>query len=152
MISPLTTIILLVVFHGVQGVDFYTKPNKTVVAFIGSTQTFTWSLNLSAEEKKAELKAEFGPWDEQYKWVKSYFITFTRKPSGKENETKGGHTMARRLSWTGDLSRNYFAAFQLTNIQRNDAGKYGIKFTVGGFPPDDYYDWFLLSVEVSNIF
>lgn len=152
MISPLTTIILLVVFHGVQGVDFYTKPNKTVVAFIGSTQTFTWSLNLSAEEKTAELKAEFGPWDEQYKWVKSYFITFTRKPSGKENETKGGHTMARRLSWTGDLSRNYFAAFQLTNIQHNDAGKYGIKFTVGGFPPDDYYDWFLLSVEVSNIF
>ena len=149
---PLTTIILLLVHHGVHGVTFYTKPNRTIVALTGSTQTFTWSMDLSAEEKTKQLKAQFGPWDKHHHWLKTYFITFIREPSGEENETKGSHTMARRLSWAGDLSRKYSVAFQLTNIQRNDSGKYGIRFRVHDFPPEERYDWFSLEVEVSNIF
>ena len=58
--------------------------------------------------------------------------------------------MSRRLYWVGDLKRGYYIAFQLVNIQRDDAGDYGVKLRVDNYPlrPSTLQTWFILKVEV----
>ena len=58
--------------------------------------------------------------------------------------------MSRRLYWVGDLKRDYYIAFQLVNIQRDDAGDYGVRLRVDNYdgPPLDLRSWFALKVEV----
>ena len=58
--------------------------------------------------------------------------------------------MSRRLYWFGDLKRDYYIAFQLVNIQRDDAGDYGVKLRVDNYPyrPFTSRSWFTLKVEV----
>ena len=58
--------------------------------------------------------------------------------------------MSRRLYWVGDLKRDYYIAFQLVNIQRDDAGDYGVKLRVDNYPrrPSTLNSWFTLKVEV----
>ena len=58
--------------------------------------------------------------------------------------------MSRRLYWVGDLKRDYYVAFQLVNIQRDDAGDYGVKLRVDNYPrpPLTLNSWFTLKVEV----
>ena len=57
--------------------------------------------------------------------------------------------MSRRLYWFGDLKRDYYIAFQLVNIQRDDAGDYGVKLRVDNYPyrPLTLHSWFTLKVE-----
>ena len=80
-------------------------------------------------------------------------MTVKQEPSG-ENETVGraNQSTARRLHWNGDLSRDYYIAFELVNIQRKDAGDYGIRFRVDHFPPTILQHWFSLIVQVRRIF
>ena len=58
--------------------------------------------------------------------------------------------MSRRLYWVGDLKRDYYIAFELVNIQRDDAGDYGVKLRVDNYPrrPSTLQTWFTLKVEV----
>ena len=58
--------------------------------------------------------------------------------------------MSRRLYWVGDLTQDYYIAFQLVNIQRDDAGDYGVKLRVYNYPrrPVTLQSWFTLKVEV----
>ena len=143
----------LSVFHKTHGLSLITGPNKTIiVAYAGSNETFTWKLKLSAEDKSKELKAQFGPWNKQHSLVHLYLITFIREPSGNETEIKANDPMAQRLFWLGDLARNDYVAFQLSNVQHQDAGNYGIRFRVDYFPPKELETWFSLQVEVKSCF
>ena len=58
--------------------------------------------------------------------------------------------MSRRLYWVGDLTQDYYIAFQLVNIQRDDARDYGVKLRVDNYPrrPVTLQSWFTLKVEV----
>ena len=58
--------------------------------------------------------------------------------------------MSRRLYWVGDLKRDYYIAFELVNIQRDDAGDYGVKLRVDNYRrrPSTLQTWFTLKVEV----
>lgn len=80
-------------------------------------------------------------------------MTVKQEPSGK-NETvaTADQSTARRLHWNGDLSRDYYIAFELVNIQRKDAGDYGIRFRVDHFPPAILQNWFSLIVQVRGFF
>ena len=80
-------------------------------------------------------------------------MTVKQEPSG-ENETvaRANQSTARRLHWNGDLSRDYYIAFELVNIQRKDAGDYGMRLRVDHFPPIILQDWFSLIVQVRRIF
>ena len=80
-------------------------------------------------------------------------MTVKQEPS-EENETvaRANQSTARRLHWNGDLSRDYYIAFELVNIQRKDAGDYGIRFRVDHFPPTILQNWFSLIVQVRRIF
>ena len=80
-------------------------------------------------------------------------MTVKQEPSG-ENETvaRANQSTARRLHWNGDLSRDYYIAFELVNIQRKDAGDYGIRFRVDHFPPTILQNWFSLIVQVRRVF
>ena len=130
---------------------FVSGPDKiTINATTGSSQTFTWKLNISQEHKERELKAQFGPWNGIYKLV-TPIITFKQKPSGNTTVNKSSENRkSRRLYWVGDLKRDYYIAFQLVNIQRDDAGDYGVKLRVDkyGAPPWTLHSWFTLQVEV----
>ena len=138
-------------FIKANGSAFVSGPDKiTINATTGSTETFTWKLNISQEHKQRELKAQFGPWDGSYKLV-TPIITFDQKPSGNTTVSKSSENRkSRRLYWVGDLKRDYYIAFQLVNIQRDDAGDYGVKLRVDncGAPPWKLHRWFTLQVEV----
>ena len=85
--------------------------------------------------------------------MKSFFMTVKQEPSG-ENETvaRANQSTARRLHWNGDLSRDYYIAFELVNIQRKDAGDYGMRLRVDHFPPTILQNWFSLIVQVRRVF
>ena len=129
--------------------------HSTVLAVTGSNQTLTWNLTGSVTEadKTKELKAQFGYWDTRDAMVIHYLITYIRQSSGQEMPVRRDNqsAMAKRLFWTGDLSRDYVVTFQLVNVQRADSGDYGIRFRVDGFPPKTLEWWFTLSVEVMNV-
>ena len=74
-------------------------------------------------------------------------MTFVREPKGTEYENK----RAKRLYWTGDLSRDYYVAFQLVSITPADSGDYGIRLRADHNSPKTLEDWFTLSVQVRNI-
>ena len=80
-------------------------------------------------------------------------MTVKQEPTG-ENETvaRANQSTARRLHWNGDLSRDYYIAFELVNIQRKDAGDYGIRLRVDHFPPTILQIWFSLIVQVRGFF
>ena len=130
---------------------FVSGPDKiTINATTGSNETFTWKLNISQEHKERELKAQFGAWNGIYKFV-TPIITFDQKPSGNTTVNKSSENRkSRRLYWVGDLKRDYYIAFQLVNIQRDDAGDYGVKLRVHNYPyrPFTLQRWFTLKVEV----
>ena len=137
-------------FIKASGLAFVSGPDKiTINATTGSNQTFTWKLNISQEHKERELKAQFGPWIESYKFVNP-IITFNQELSGNTIVRKSSENLkSRRLYWVGDLKRDYYIAFQLVNIQRDDAGEYGVKLRVDNVgPPLVLYSWFALKVEV----
>ena len=136
-------------FIKANGLAFVSGPDEiTINATTGSTQTFTWKLNISQEHKERALKAQFGTWDGSYKYVNP-IITFNS--SGNPPVVKSlENRMSRRLNWVGDLKRDYYIAFQLVNIQRDDAGDYGVKLRVDNYdgPPLTLHSWFALKVEV----
>ena len=130
-----------------NGLAFVSGPDKiTINATTGSRQTFTWKLNISQEHKNRELKAQFGPWNRSYKLVNPIMITVKQKLSGNPTVSKS----SERLYWVGDLKRSYYIAFQLVNIQRDDAGDYGVKLRVDNYRdrPLTLQSWFTLKVEV----
>ena len=143
--------LLVSVFNKANGLAFVSGPDKiTINATTGSNQTFTWKLNISQEHKQRELKAQFGPWNRRYKLV-NRIITFNQKLSGNTTVTKSAaNHKSRRLYWVGDLKRDYYIAFQLVNIQRDDAGDYGVKLRVDTYSgrPLTLQSWFTLKVEV----
>ena len=138
-------------FIKANGLAFVSGPDKiTINATTGSNQTFTWKLNISQEHKERQLKAQFGRWSGSYKFVYP-IITFEQKLSGNTTVKKSPENrMSRRLYWVGDLKRDYNIAFQLVNIQRDDAGVYGVKLRVDNYPgrPTTLNSWFTLKVEV----
>ena len=138
-------------FVKANGLAFVSGPVKiTVNATTGSTQTFTWKLNISQEHKERALKAQFGPWDGSYKLVKP-IITFNQDLFGNTTVQKAsGNRKSRRLYWVGDLKRDYYIAFEFVNIQRDDAGDYGVRLRVDNYSvrPLTLQSWFTLKVEV----
>ena len=142
-------------FIKANGLAFVSGPDKiTINATTGSNQTFTWKLNISQEHKKRVLKAQFGTWNKSYKLVNPIMITFNQKLSGKTSVDKSSENhKSRRLYWVGDLKRDYYIAFQLVNIQRDDAGDYGVKLRVDEYQgrPSILQSWFTLKVEVRNL-
>ena len=138
-------------FIKVNGLAFVSGPDEiTINATTGSDQTFTWKLNISQEHKKRELKAQFGPWIESYKHVNPFFITFKQDLYGNTTVSKPPeYRKSQRLYWVGDLKLDYYIAFQLVNIQRDDAGDYGVRLRVENNPrPLTLKSWFTLKVEV----
>ena len=137
-----------------NGLAFVSGPDKiTVNATTGSNQTFTWKLNISQEHKERALKAQFGPWNGSYKLVNP-IISFNQKLSGNTTVRKSPENrLSRRLYWVGDLKRGYYISFQLVNIQRNDAGDYGVKLRVDNYRrrPSTLQSWFTLKVEVRKV-
>ena len=138
--------LLVSVFIKASGLAFVSGPDYiTINATTGSSQTFTWKLNISQEHKNRELKAQFGPWNRSYKVVNP-IITVKQKLSGNPTVNKS----SERLYWVGDLKRSYYIAFQLVNIQRDDAGDYGVRLRVDNYHyrPLTLKSWFTLKVEV----
>ena len=146
--------LLVSVFIKANGLAFVSGPDKiTINATTGSNETFTWKLNISQKHKERELKAQFGPWNESYKLMNP-IITFNQKLSGNTTVQKPlGNRKSQRLYWVGDLKRDYYIAFQLVNIQRDDAGDYGVKLRVDNYPyrPVTLKSWFTLKVEVRGV-
>ena len=138
-------------FIKANGLSFVSGPDKiTINSTTGSNHTFTWKLNISQEHKRRELNAQFGPWNGVYEFVNP-IITFYQKLSGNTIVTKSSENLkSRRLYWVGDLKRDYYIAFQLINIQRDDAGDYGVKLRVDNYldRPLVLYSRFALKVEV----
>ena len=144
--------LLISVFIKANGLAFVSGPDKiTIKATRGSSQTFTWKLNISKEHKERALKAQFGPWNGSYKLVRPIMITFIQDLSGNTSVTKApDNRKSRRLYWVGDLKRDYYIAFQFVNIQRDDTGDYGVKLRVDNYSgrPLTLRRWFTLKVEV----
>ena len=138
--------IFVSVVDKISGLSFVTEQNKTTMVFTGSNQTFTWQLSLTDQEKSKQLTVQFGRWDKELDNVKGgYLMTFIQEPS--DNGSVGTWNL-KRLQWLGDLTRDYFVAFKLFNVKLSDAGDYGIRFRVDGFPIKTKQSWFTLSVEV----
>ena len=139
-------------FVKANGLAFVSGPDKiTVNATTGSTQTFSWKLNISQEHKERALKAQFGPWNGSYKLVQPIMITINQDLFGNTTVQKAsGNRKSRRLYWVGDLKRDYYIAFQFVNIQRDDADDYGVKLRVDNYSgrPLTLQSWFTLKVEV----
>ena len=136
-------------FIKANGLAFDSGPDKiTINATTGSNQTFTWELNISQEHKKRELKAQFGRWNRSYKYVNP-IITFQSSGNPPVHRSPENR-MSQRLYWVGDLKRDYYIAFQLVNIQRDDAGDYGVRLRADKYPyrPLTLKTWFTLKVEV----
>ena len=57
------------------------------------------------------------------------------------------------MYWVGDLKRGYYIAFQLVNIQRDDAGDYGIMLRVDNYPgrPLVLVSSFTLRVKIRKV-
>ena len=144
--------LLVSVFIKANGSAFVSGPDKiTINATTGSNETFTWKLNITQEHKKRVLKAQFGPWNESYKLVNPIMMAIDQNLSGNTTVQKPlGNRKSQRLYWVGDLKRDYYIAFQLVNIQRDDAGDYGVKLRVDNYPyrPFTLQSWFTLKVEV----
>ena len=143
--------LLVSVFIKANGSAFVSGPDKiTINATTGSNETFTWKLNISQEHKQRELKAQFGPWDGGYKLVNPIMMAIDQNLSGNTTVHKPlGNRKSQRLYWVGDLKRDYYIAFQLVNIQRDDAGDYGVKLRVDNDPrPITLQSRFTLKVEV----
>ena len=135
-----------------NALQMITQPNKTIVSFIGSNQTFSWNFLLTEEEKAKELKVTFGHWSKEYSMVLGdHLVTFVQDPIGKERVYKGNVPIARRLNWVGDMAHG-FVAFQLTDVQARDSSDYGIRFRVDGFPPETEESGFTLSVQVKMFY
>ena len=129
-----------------------TQPNKTIVSFIGSNQTFSWNFVLTEEEKAKELKVTFGYWSKEYSMVLGdQLVTFVQDSTAKGTVYKGNASIARRLNWVGDMARG-FVAFQLTDVQARDSSDYGIRFRAGSFPPKTEESGFTLSVQVKMFY
>ena len=129
-----------------------TQPNKTIVSFIGSNQTFSWNFLLTEEEKAKEFRVAFGHWSKEYSMVLGeHLVTIVQDPIGKETVYKGDASIARRLNWVGDMARG-FVDFQLTDVQARDSSDYGIRFRVDGFPPETEESGFTLSVQVKMFY
>ena len=129
---------------------FVSWPDKITNTTTGSNQTFTWKLLISQEHKERQLRVQFGRWDGSYELVYP-IITFNQKLSGSTTVFKSlENRKSRRLYWAGDLKRDYYIAFQLVNIQRDDTGVYGVYFRVDSYfgPPLTLKSWFTLQVEV----
>ena len=143
--------LLVSVFIKANGLAFVSGPDKiTINATTGSNQTFTWKLNISQEHKDRALKAQFGPWNGSFKIV-TPIITFNQNLFGNTTVDKSPENRkSRRLYWVGDLKRDYYIAFKLVNIQRDDAGDYGVRLRVDNSPrrPVTLQSWFTLMVEV----
>ena len=142
--------LLVSVFIKANGLAFSGPDKITINATTGSNQTFSWKLNISQEHKERELKAHFGLWNGSYKLVLP-IITFNQKRSGNTSVSKSpDNRKSRRLYWVGDLKRDYYIAFQFVNIQRDDAGDYGVKLRVdkSSGRPLTLQSWFTLKVEV----
>ena len=78
-------------------------------------------------------------------------ITVNQNLSGNTTVNKSSENRkSRRLYWVGDLKRDYYIAFKLVNIQRDDAGDYGVKLRVDNYPrrPFTLQSRFTLMVEV----
>ena len=78
-------------------------------------------------------------------------ITVNQDLSGNTTVSKKEENLkSRRLYWVGDLKGDYYIAFQLVNIQRDDAGDYGVKLRVDNYSgrPLTLKRWFTLKVEV----
>ena len=137
-----------------NGLAFVSGPDKiTVNATTGSNQKFTWKLNISQEHKERELKAQFGPWNRSYKLVRP-IITLNQSLSGNTSVSKSRENRkSHRLCWLGDLRQDYYIAFQLANIQRDDAGDYGQKLRVDNYSyrPLTLQSWFTLKVKVRKV-
>ena len=135
-----------------NGLLFGSGPDKiTINATTGSNQTFTWKLNISPEVKERKLKVLFGTWNQSWKLVERVMITVEQKLSGNTTVHRSSkNRMSRRLYWFGDLKRDYYIAFQLVNIQRDDAGDYGVRLRVDNYSyrPLTLHSWFTLKVEV----
>ena len=115
----------------------------------GSNQTFTWQLNLTDQEKSAKLTVQFGRWDKDQDNVKGgYLMTFIQNPpaNGSVEIWK-----LKRLEWVGDLTRDFFVAFKLSDAKLSDSGDYGIRFRVKFFPIVTKESWFTLSVQVTRV-
>ena len=137
-------------WNEISGLQMITQPNKTIVSFIGSNQTFVWNFVLTEEEKAKELKVTFGHWSKEYSMVLGeHLVTFVQNSTANERVYKGNASIARRLNWVGDMERG-FVAFQLNNVQAHDSSDYGIRFRVDGFPPETEESGFTLSTEVWN--
>ena len=81
-------------------------------------------------------------------------ITFNQELSGNTTVSRSSHNpKSRRLYWVGDLKRGYYIAFQLANIQLDDAGNYGVKLRVDNyaFRPSTLQSWFTLKVKVRKV-
>ena len=143
--------LLVSVFIKANGLAFVSGPDKiTINATTGSNQTFTWKLNISQEHKDRALKAQFGPWNGSFKIV-TPIITFNQNLFGNTTVDKSPENRkSRRLYWVGDLKRDYYIAFEFVNIQRDDAGDYGVRLRVDNSPrrPVTLQSWFTLMVEV----
>ena len=144
--------LLVSVFIKGNGLAFVSGPDKiTINATTGSNQTFTWQLNISQEHKERELTAQFGPWIERHKHVNPFLITFKQDLYGNTTVSKlPEYRKSQRLYWVGDLKLDYYIAFQLVNIQLDDAGDYGVRLRVEEYarPPSILQSCFTLKVEV----
>ena len=135
-----------------NALQMITQPNKTIVSFIGSNQTFSWNFLLTEEEKAKEFRVAFGHWSKEYSMVLGeHLVTIVQDPIGKETVYKGDASIARRLNWVGDMARG-FVDFQLTDVQARDSSDYGIRFRVDGFPPKTEESGFTLSVQVKMFY
>ncbi|XP_022801985.1 protein amalgam-like [Stylophora pistillata] len=133
--------------NGICGFKMISQPNKTVVSFIGSNQTFSWSFKLTEGEKSKKLEVVLASWNKKYDYITGdHSVTYVRESNGSESVVKDKEALiARRLNWVGDLARG-FVAFQLLNVQQQDTSDYGIRFQVSGSHPME--DGFTLSAQV----
>jgi len=119
----------------------------------GSTQTFTWQLYLTDQEKSKQLKVQFGPWKKDLDIADFYLMAFVQEPSANGSlwVLKENHSIVKRLQWVGDLTRDYFVAFKLFDAKLSDSGDYGIRFRVEkGTLTAISSSWFTLSVRVKK--
>ncbi|XP_022806967.1 fibroblast growth factor receptor 3-like [Stylophora pistillata] len=134
--------------NGICGFEMISQPNKTVVSFIGSNQTFSWNFKLTEEEKSKKVEVVFASWNKKYDYITGdHWVTYVRESNGSESVVKDKEALiARRLKWVGDLARG-FVAYQLLNVQQQDTSDYGIRFRVSG-SSRSVEDGFTLSAQV----
>ena len=126
---------LFSVFGGIHGLTISRQPNNRTIAFARSNVTFSWNLILTPEEEKEELEVLFGIWNNANSAIGVYLKKFIMiNGSLHVTDMKNNKQKAKRWHWNGDISRNYYIAFQLINAQYNDTGDYGIEVRVDTWP------------------